>query len=274
MSFVNVAPELLESAAHDLAGIGSSLGEATGLAAAPTTSIVAAGADEVSAAIAALFGSHGQEFQALTAQAAAFHNEFVGMVKSGAGAYLSSEVANAERMLGSAVAAPAEALGGVTQKVGGAVTALENGGGASLLGGRMAIGAPAISQSITGLQTEVGAFVNGFNTFGATVAAPYQTLFSNTAANLKILGSAISANPHPLLQQIISNQVGNAQTIGTGFVHTIENLPTELANLPANIQTGLRALSSVNPEALAQHFINNQIGYAQTISTSAGGRRP
>lgn len=67
MSFVNVAPELLESAAHDLAGIGSSLGEATGLAAAPTTSIVAAGADEVSTAIAALFGSHGQEFQALTA---------------------------------------------------------------------------------------------------------------------------------------------------------------------------------------------------------------
>ncbi|MGO9153693.1 PE family protein [Mycobacterium sp.] len=116
MSFVIAAPELLESAAHDLAGIGSSLGEATGLAAAPTTSIVAAGADEVSVAIAALFGNHGQEFQALSAQAAAFHEEFVGLMKSGAGAYLSTEVANAERMLGSAVAAPAQALGGVTQK--------------------------------------------------------------------------------------------------------------------------------------------------------------
>ena len=65
MSFVNVAPELVEAAAHDLAGIGSTLGEATGLAAAPTTSIAAAGTDEVSTAIAALFGSHGQEFQAL-----------------------------------------------------------------------------------------------------------------------------------------------------------------------------------------------------------------
>jgi hypothetical protein len=73
-----------------------------------------------------------------------------------------------------------------------------------------------------------------------------------------------------LLHQIISNQTGYAQTIGTGFVHTIENLPVELANLPAHIQTGLRALSSVNPEALAQHFINNQIGYAQTISASVG----
>ncbi len=145
----------------------------------------------------------------------------------------------------------------------------------------MATGAQAISQSITGLPTEVGALtpgeipsppslINGFNTFGATVAAPYQTLFSNTAANLQTLGGTISANPNPLLHQIISNQAGYAQTIGTGFVHTIENIPTELANLPGDIQTGLRALPSVNPEALLQHFINNQIAYGQTISTSVG----
>ncbi len=259
MSFVIAAPELMEAAAHDLAGIGSSLGEATGFAAAPTTSIAAAGTDEVSVAIAALFGNHGQEFQALSAQAAAFHDEFVGVMKSGAGAYLSSEVANAEQMLGSAITTPARALGGVTQNVGSAVTALEHGAGVQ-----------AISQSITGLETEIGALTNGLNTFGATVAAPYQTLFSNTAANLQGLGSAISANPHPLLQQVISNQVGNAQAVGTGFVHTVENLPTELANLPVGIQTGARALSSINPAALVQHFANNQIGYAQTISTSVG----
>ena len=243
MSFVIAAPELMESAAHDLAGIGSSLGEATNFAAAPTTSIAAAGADEVSTAIAALFGNHGQEFQALSARAAAFHEEFVGLMKSGGGAYLSSEVANAKQMLGSAVTAPAQALGG---------------------------GAQAISQSITGVETEVGALTNGLNTFGATVAAPYETLFSNTAANLKVLGGAISANPHPLLQQILSNQVGNARAVGTGFVHTVENLPTELANLPGDIQTGVRALSSFNPEALVAHSISHQIGYAQTISASVG----
>jgi PE family len=268
MSFVIVAPELVEAAAHDLAGIGSTLGEATGLAAAPTTSIAAAGTDEVSVAIAALFGNHGQEFQALSAQAAAFHEEFVGLMKSGAGAYLSTEVANAEQTLSGALHAPAQALGG------GAVTALEHGGSASLLPGRITTGAQAISQSITALQAEVGtltrgeipSLINGFNTFGATVAPPYQTLFSNTAANLQTLGSAISANPHPLLHQIISNQAGYAQTIGTGFIHTIENLPGELANLPGHIQTGLRAISSVNPEALAQHFIDNRIGYGQTPS--------
>jgi hypothetical protein len=106
MSFVNVAPELVEAAAHDLAGIGSTLGEATGFAAAPTTSIAAAGTDEVSVAIAALLGNHGQEFQALTARAAAFHEEFVGLMKSGVGAYLNSEVANAQQMFQSAVSAP------------------------------------------------------------------------------------------------------------------------------------------------------------------------
>ena len=80
----------------------------------------------------------------------------------------------------------------------------------------------------------------------------------------------MSADPHPLLQQVISNQVGYAEKIGTGVVHTIDNLPSELANVPGNIQTGLKALSAVNPAALGQHFINNQIGYGQTISTGIG----
>jgi hypothetical protein len=38
---------------------------------------LAAGADQVSEGIAALFGSHAQAFQALSAQAASFHQQFV-----------------------------------------------------------------------------------------------------------------------------------------------------------------------------------------------------
>jgi hypothetical protein len=279
MSFVIAAPELIEAAAHDLSGIGSTLGEATNFAAAPTTSIAAAGADEVSVAIAALFGSHGQEFQALSAQAAAFHDEFVGLMKSGAGAYVRSEVANAEQMLGGALHAPAEALGagvagapahvegaassvgqslgGLTEKVGSAVTALENGGGASLLSGRIATGAQAISRSVTGLQSEVAAF-------GATVAAPYQTLFSNTAANLQGIGNTFAANPFPFVHQVINNQIDYAQTIAT----SLESGSHDFAALPGHIQTDFREFLSANPEALIQHSINNQIGYAHTIATS------
>jgi len=56
---------------------------------------VAAAGDEVSAAVASLFSGHGQAFQALGAQAAAFHDQFVQALNAGAGAYASTEAASA-----------------------------------------------------------------------------------------------------------------------------------------------------------------------------------
>jgi PE family len=47
MSFLIAAPETLTTAATDLASIGSALASANAAASAPTTSVVAAGADEV-----------------------------------------------------------------------------------------------------------------------------------------------------------------------------------------------------------------------------------
>lgn len=70
-------PEMVAATASDLASLGAALSEATAAAAIPTTQVLAAAADEVSAAIAELFGAHGQEFQALSAQASAFHDRFV-----------------------------------------------------------------------------------------------------------------------------------------------------------------------------------------------------
>jgi hypothetical protein len=95
VSFVIALPELVQDAAQDLAGIGSSLADATASVSGPTTSIAAAAQDEVSVAIASLFGKFGQEFHALGAQAQAFHAEFVSSLNSGAGAYVSAEGANA-----------------------------------------------------------------------------------------------------------------------------------------------------------------------------------
>ena len=94
MSFVIAAPEFVTAAATDLAGIGSSLGEANAAAAASTTRVLTAAEDEVSAAIAALFSAHGQGFQAVSAQAAAFHAQFMQALKSSAGSYASAEAAN------------------------------------------------------------------------------------------------------------------------------------------------------------------------------------
>ena len=56
MSFLIAAPELVAAAATDLANIGSTISVANAAAAFPTTGALAAGADEVSASIAALFG--------------------------------------------------------------------------------------------------------------------------------------------------------------------------------------------------------------------------
>ncbi len=77
MSFVVAAPEVVVAAASDLAGIGSAIGAANAAAAVPTMGVLAAGADEVSAAVADLFGAHAQAYQALSAQAALFHEQFV-----------------------------------------------------------------------------------------------------------------------------------------------------------------------------------------------------
>ncbi|WP_415624020.1 PE family protein, partial [Mycobacterium intermedium] len=93
MSFMIAAPEALIAAATDLAAIGSTVNAATTAAAAPTTGLLAAGADEVSAAVAALFGAHGQAYQNLSAQAAAFHQRFVQSLTAGAGAYTAAEAA-------------------------------------------------------------------------------------------------------------------------------------------------------------------------------------
>src|ERR1700753_2041613 len=94
MSFVIAAPEFLASAATDLANIGSTLGAANAAAGTQTPRVLAAAEDEVSAAIAALFSAHGQGFQTLSAQAAAFHEQFVQVLTAGAGSYVSAEAVN------------------------------------------------------------------------------------------------------------------------------------------------------------------------------------
>lgn len=60
MEFVSAAPEFVSAAAADLANIGSTISAANAAALAPTSGVLAAGADEVSAMIAWLFGAHAQ----------------------------------------------------------------------------------------------------------------------------------------------------------------------------------------------------------------------
>ena len=109
MSYLVVVPESVASAATDLSNIGAALTDAHVAAAAPTTSVLAAAEDEVSAAIAALFGAHGQTYQALGAQALTFHEQFVQLLGAGASAYANAE-ANIVQALTSVAPGSAQAI--------------------------------------------------------------------------------------------------------------------------------------------------------------------
>ena len=94
MSFVIAAPGTVAAAASDIAGIASTLHSANTVAAASTTRVVAAAGDEVSTAIARLFGTYALDYHALSAQAATFHAQFVSALSAGAQAYSTAEAAN------------------------------------------------------------------------------------------------------------------------------------------------------------------------------------
>ncbi len=95
MSFVTAQPELLTAAAGNLNGIGSVMVAQNAAAAAPTTGVIPAAADEVSALTAAQFAAHAQMYQAVSAQAAAIHELFTATLKASAGSYAATEAANA-----------------------------------------------------------------------------------------------------------------------------------------------------------------------------------
>ena len=94
MSFVTTQPELLAAAANQLQGIGAVMTAQNATAAAPTTGIVPAAADEVSALTATQFGAYAAMYQAVSAQAAAVHDMFVHMLGTSASSYAATEAAN------------------------------------------------------------------------------------------------------------------------------------------------------------------------------------
>jgi hypothetical protein len=88
--------EALTQAAADVGNIETALEEANAVAVSPTTSVLAPGADEVSAAVTALFNGHAQAYQELAAQAAAFHRQFATLLAQAGAAYQNTEQASAQ----------------------------------------------------------------------------------------------------------------------------------------------------------------------------------
>jgi hypothetical protein len=117
MSFVLVAPDMLETAAADAAQIGSVVRAGVLAAVTPTTEVAAAGADEVSATMAALFGAHAQEYQAAAAQAATYYEQFVRTLSAAAASYADTETTITTSMQGALGATNAAAPSGPIQTI-------------------------------------------------------------------------------------------------------------------------------------------------------------
>ncbi|WP_264990568.1 PE family protein, partial [Mycobacterium kiyosense] len=164
--FVSAIPDVIGTAATDLATLREAVAEAGAAAAAPTTGILAAAADEISVAISALFGEHAAAYQALSAQAVVFHQQFVQALNAAGGAYAAAEAANAaaaanpwqllQQQILAAINAPTQALLGrplIGNGTNGVAGTGQNGGPGGLLwgnGGNGGSGTPATATSAAG----------------------------------------------------------------------------------------------------------------------------
>jgi hypothetical protein len=134
MSYVKATPANVAAAASDLANIGSTISSANSAALGPTSTVLPPGADEVSASIAALFGTHSQVYQQLSAQAALFHQQFVQLMSGGATQYAATEAANSSPLqaVGQGALGTAGSAGSMVAGVPAAATAGLTGGSATV----------------------------------------------------------------------------------------------------------------------------------------------
>jgi len=242
MSFVFAMPEIMATAASDLTGIGSTVSAANAAAAGSTTSLLAAGADDVSAAIAAMFGAHGQAYQALSAQAEQFHAQFVNAMNSATAAYAGAEAANLQAVLGGSLATN---LVGAELAFNGSLVANES---------ALAQAVGSVSGGVNG--GVAGALNSGFNSFNLAVGTGEQ--FVNTLVGAQVpvnfssslaLGGSFQT---PQLGVNLSGLVQSGQSLVGNFNGALNGalngLGTQLSGaLSGNLGGGVAALSALVP---------------------------
>jgi uncharacterized phage infection (PIP) family protein YhgE len=277
MSFVSVAPEQIESAAHDLAGLRSALGESYAAATAPTTAIVAAAEDEVSTAIASTFGAFGREFHAISAQATQFHDEFLNVLNTGAGAYLSTEVANAKSELLSAVAAPAKAAGATqpTTALQAAQPELAKAGAELAMARQSALGGIVdLRLGVSHLVKAGGAFVAAATAAGTGLSALETAATdlvqgadyiaqgtANAASGVGLLGAAVAELFSPAFVTAVPSAVAGVHLLKNAAVELVRGIQ-DLASFSKDATTALAELQSVSPaftEGVSEAMLAQQL---------------
>jgi len=171
---------------------------------------------------------------------------------------------------GPAVAAPGGAAGpGAATAAPTAASAVHAPAQALFGGGATGVGQVLgnVGQSFTAAATGP-TLASDFNVFAASIVDPYQALVGNTVTNMQAITGTFVADPFPLLHQVMSNQVGYVQAFGGGLAASLQGFP---ANVPANIGLAIQGAETFNPAALAQMFVNGQMGTVQTVTASVQG---
>jgi hypothetical protein len=94
MSFVTVDSEMLAATAANLAGISSAVAAGNSAAAAPTTGVIPAAADQVSVLTATQFAGYGHLYQVVSSQAHTVFHLLINTLQDNAGSYAATEAAN------------------------------------------------------------------------------------------------------------------------------------------------------------------------------------
>lgn len=192
-------------------------------AATSTTSVLAAAADEVSTAVAALFGAHGREFQAAQAQAAQFNERFVRTLSATVNSYLSTDIASASVM-------PAAADTRITIPGAGPLYFLKFFTDLPYLGQVLTSGIPGAPSSVSILQGyDLLNLAEGQNWFPGTVAQVV-----NYPASAGIFSGSLFAptvnQGVAIGQQLLNGQIMDAVSTGTPVHVAGLSLGTIVAN--------------------------------------------
>jgi hypothetical protein len=229
-----------------------------------------------------MFGNFGQEFQWASAQAQAFHAEFVSLINAGAAAYVGAELANAEQTVANAINAPAEAMLGSPLLSGGVGAGAAQGVSASgLLGGLTGgtSGATGLLGGLTGGTSGLGGLLGGLTggtgllgglgslgnlgSLGSNLGSLLTTALPGLPTTLGGLTNTLTGAVNPLLPGLLNVQAG-AGPFFTGIAGPYEALVY-------NTWTNLNSLAGgwlADPFPFLRQFVANQMVYGQTIATA------
>jgi len=260
MSFLTAVPAELAAAAAQLGAIGSALAAQNAGAAAPTTAIAPAAADQVSIMQSGIFTAYGALYQQIAAEAQALQEQFVQTLGLSSGTYESSEAANAAAATLTDGASAAAAAPAASSPVDDFITQV-----ATLLGGPVtSFGGQPLnpSSNMANIASyEIGNFASASsNMLGLTSGGLFPEGFGvpeDIAADAAIEGAAIEGGLTGAGGAVgpVAASVGNSTLIGA-------------MSAPPSWAAGTTLVSSTAPSALSG------AGFTAVPAAAAGGIYP